>query len=78
MSIHIGFERFRALDVAVRELKRQILRRVPGDAAAEGIEARAIEIVTIFIRLAPSERAAFDLYVAPLQTGGGDPERDVG
>ena len=37
----------------------------------------ADRIVTVFIRLAPGEDAAFDFYVAPLRTDSGNAERDV-
>src|SRR5207245_356439 len=58
-----------AFDVTVRNLQRQILRRVPGDATAVGIEFRLIEIVAILIGLAAGENAAFDLDVAPNEAG---------
>ena len=35
MPFQVGLERFGAFDVTVRNLQRQILRRVPGNPAAE-------------------------------------------
>ena len=81
VSIYIWLERFRALDVTVRHLQRQILGRVPGNTAAKRIETRPIEIVAVLIRLAAGENAAFNLDPAipgPLQAGGGDAKGDVG
>ena len=54
--LQIRLEPFRALDVAVRNLQGQVRRRVPGNAAAIGIEARLIEIVPLFVRLASAEQ----------------------
>src|SRR5882724_3962094 len=77
MDFRLGMKLFGALDVTVRNLQRQILCRVPRKTAAIGIKTRAVEIVTVVIRLAPSENAAFDFYITPLQTAGGYAERDV-
>src|SRR6266852_5308741 len=64
-------------DVGMRNLEREVGRRIPGDSAAEGIEPWSVEVVTVLIRLAPSEDAAFDLHAAPLQSCGGDSECDM-
>ena len=77
MLLQIRLEPFRALDVAVRKLQGQVRRWVPGNAATVGIEAWPIEIVPLFVRFASGKNAAFDFHAAPLQTGGGDAERDV-
>src|SRR6202022_1228359 len=69
MLFPIRIEPFRAFDVAVRNLQRQIRGWVPGNSPAIGIEAWSIEIVTIFIRLAPGENTAFQLGGAQLQPG---------
>ena len=65
MDFGLGSSCFGAFDVTVRNLQRQILRRVPGDPAAVGIKTRPIEIVAVFIRLASGENAAFNFHVAP-------------
>src|SRR5262249_40384718 len=55
----------------------QVSRRIPGEAATVRIETRPVEVVTVFIRFASSEDAAFDFYIAPLQTASGHAERDM-
>ena len=53
-------------------MQREILGRVPRDAATVRIETRPVEIVTIFIRLAACENAAFNFdppKAGPNQTG---------
>ena len=47
MPLHVRLERFRALNISVRNLQGQILGRVPGNATAERIEARLVEIEAI-------------------------------
>src|SRR5437899_11143615 len=61
----------------MRNLEREVGHRIPGDSAAEGIEPWSVEVVTVLIRLAPSEDAAFDLHAAPLQSCGCDSECDM-
>src|SRR4029077_13971096 len=41
------------------------------------IKTRPVEIVTVFIRLAPGENAALDFYIAPLQAGSRNGKRDM-
>jgi hypothetical protein len=80
MDVCLGVERFGAFDVAERTLQREILGRVPGNPAAVRIETRPIEIVTVFVRFAPGEYAAFHFDPAkagPNHTGRGHAERDV-
>src|SRR3989454_2659895 len=77
MSFQVRLECFWALDVTIRDLQRQILRRVPGDAAAVGIEFWLIKIVAVFIRFAPREDAALNFHISPNETGSGDAEGDV-
>src|ERR1043166_5607088 len=77
VAFQIGLECLGVFDVTMRKLHRQILHRVPRDAPAIGIEARPVEIVAVFIRLAAGENAAFKLDGAPLQSSRGDAERDV-
>src|SRR2546428_611862 len=71
MTFQIRLELLGAFDVTVRNLQRQVLRRVPGNTATVGIETGPVEIVTIFVWFAASENAAFNLDVAPNDTGGG-------
>src|SRR5437667_12043604 len=77
MPCQVWLERFRAFDVTVRNLQCKILRRVPGDAAAVGIESWLIEIVAVFVRLTAGENAAFDFQVAPNNPARGDTERNM-
>src|SRR6266566_2441905 len=77
MDVYLRLGFFRAFDVAIRNLQRQILSRVPGNPTAVRIEAWLIEVVTIFIRFAAGEHAAFDFDIAPNQTGRGDAERNM-
>ena len=77
MPVEFGIDGFRAFDVTVGNLQRQISCGIPGKSAAIRIEIRLIEIVTVFVRFAAGEKAAFDLYIAPNQTCRGDAERDV-
>ena len=65
MLIRLRVECFRAVQIAVRNLQREIGRRVPRDASAVRIEARPVEIVTVLIRLAAGENRALDLHVFP-------------
>src|SRR5215475_6081009 len=73
----VRLERLRAFQISVGDLQREIRCRVPGDSPAVGIEARTIKIVTLFIRFASGENAAFDLHGLPLQAGGRNSESDV-
>src|SRR5438094_10110908 len=77
MPVDVRVERFGALDVTVRNLQGQILRRIPGNAAAVRIELGLIEIVTVFIRFAAGEDAALHFNGAPNQSRCGDAERNV-
>src|SRR5215813_6380675 len=77
MDVYLGLGRFRAFDVALRDLQRQIFGRVPGNTAAVRIKSRLVEIVAIFIRFPSCENAAFDLDIAPNETGGSHTEGDV-
>ena len=77
MTLHVRFERFRAFDVTVRDLQRQVFRRVPGNSAAVGIEPRPVEIIAILVRFAAGENAAFQFQGAPLHSGCRDAKRDV-
>ena len=77
MPVEFRIDGFWAFDVTVRNLQRQILRRIPGESAAVGIELRLIEILTVFIWLASGKNAAFNFYIAPYKSSRGDPESDV-
>ena len=77
MPVQLRFERFGALDVTERNLQRQISRRIPGESATVRIELRLIEIVTVFIRFAPGEDAAFNFDIAPDEARSGNAERDM-
>src|SRR5207245_9735478 len=77
MTFQIRLELLGAFDVTVRNLQRQVLRRVPGNTATVGIETGPVEIVTIFVWFAASENAGFNLDVAPCDTRGVHAERDV-
>src|SRR5882724_11587867 len=80
MPFQVRLEGFGALDITVRNLQRQILRRVPGNTSAVRIELGLIKIVAVFIRLTAGEDAAFNFYPAeagPDQTRGCDAEGDV-
>ena len=77
MTLHVRLERFRAFDVTVRNLQRQILHWVPGHAAAVGIEPRPVEVIAILVRFAAGENAALDFHIAPLQPGCRDAKGDV-
>ena len=70
MSFQVRLERLGTFDVTIRNLQRQILRRVPGDPPTVRIEFWLIKIVAVFIRLAPGKNAAFDFDTAPNQSGG--------
>ena len=67
MPVEFRIDGFRAFDVTERNLQRQISCRVPGESAAVRIEIRLIEIVAVFVRLAPGEDAAFKFYIASKQ-----------
>ena len=77
VAVHVGFEPFRAFNVSVRNLEREVRSRIPGDSSAVGIESRPFEIVTVFVRLATGENAAFDFHRPPLQSGSRDSERHM-
>ena len=78
MDVCLGIERFRTFDIAEGSLQSEIFGRVPGDTAAVRIETWPVEVITVFIRFAPGEYAAFDFDISPNQTSRGDPEGDVG
>src|SRR6266550_203786 len=77
MDVRLGMKLFGTLDVTIGNLQGQILCRVPGEAAAIGIKTRPVEIVTVFIRFAPSEDTAFKFHVAPLSPDRRDAKCDV-
>src|SRR5437667_10720641 len=60
MPFQVWLERFSAFDVTVRNLQCQILRRVPVDAAAVGIESWLIEIVPALGCPEPGTHAVLD------------------
>src|SRR6266478_8492917 len=77
MPFQVRLKCFGAFDVTVRNLPRQILRRVPRNAAAVRIELWLIKIVTVFVRFAPGENAAFDFHISPNKTRRSDAESDM-
>src|SRR5205807_9090505 len=77
MSFQIRLERFGTFDVAMRNLQRQVFRRVPGNARTVGIKTGLVEVVAVFVRLAPGENAAFDFDTAPNETARGDAKCNV-
>src|SRR6266480_4495902 len=77
MTFQIRLELLGAFDVTVRNLQRQVLRRVPGNTTTVGIETGPVEIVTIFVRFAASENAAFDFDIAPNKTARGDAKSNM-
>ncbi|PYL74444.1 MAG: hypothetical protein DMF26_11110 [Verrucomicrobia bacterium] len=58
-------------------MQRQISRGIPRESPAVRIELRLIEIVTVFIRFAPGEDAAFNFDIAPDEARSGNAEREM-
>src|SRR3954470_24337416 len=65
MNVDVRFERLRTVQITVRDLQSPIARRIPRDASTRRIEARAIKIVSVFIRFPPGKEAAFHFKASP-------------
>src|ERR1044072_1069356 len=77
MDVYLRLGLFRAFDIAIRSLQREICGRVPGDAAAVGIKARLVEVIPVLVWFASRKNAAFHFDISPDQTRCGHPEGDV-
>src|SRR3954464_12626946 len=78
LHIDIRFQLLRAMDISVADLHGPSFGRIESETGRIGIEARAIEVPTIFVGLASRENGSIEFELAPNIPKGGYAKGDVG
>src|SRR5688572_30490739 len=75
--IEVRLGTLRPLQICVRDLKGEVLRRVYRESAAERIQPQRVKRPTVLIRLSAIKDAAFDLELAKVISGRQNTPSDV-